>query len=159
MENNKQTIETDGRELVSVRLLNAPRELVFKVWTEPGHIVKWWGPDGFTNSIKEMAVKPGGVWRFTMHGPDNVDFPNKVVYEEVVVPERLVYTHSGDDGSDHRFHVTVTFEEEGNKTRLTMRMLFDNAAQLDKVVKEFGAIEGNRQTMDKLAAYLENVSK
>ena len=73
-------------EIVTTRLLNAPRALVFEAWTDPHHVAQWWGPNGFTNTIHEMDVTPGGVWRFVMHGPDGVDYPNRIVYIEVVNP-------------------------------------------------------------------------
>ncbi len=134
------------REIVATRVFDAPRELVFKLWTEPKHVAQWWGPKGFTNTIYEMDVRPGGVWRFVMHGPDGVDYENKIVYIEIVKPERLVYSHV----SGPQFHVTVTFTDQDDKTKLTVRMLFESAAQRDKVIKEFGAIEGLNQTLKRL---------
>ena len=75
-----------SREIVATRTFDAPRDLVFKMWTDPKHIAQWWGPKGFTTTIYEMDVKPGGVWRFVMHGPVGVDYQNKVVYLEIVKP-------------------------------------------------------------------------
>ena len=102
-----------SREIVVTRVFDAPRELVFKMWTDPKHIAQWWGPKGFTSTIHEMDVKPGGVWRFVMHGPDGVDYQNKVVYLEIVKPERIVYSHV----SGPQFQMTVTFADEGKKPR------------------------------------------
>lgn len=150
---------TADRELVLTRTLNAPRELVFKVWTDPAHIAKWWGPNGFTNTVHEMDVRPGGAWRFMMHGPDGTDWPNKIVYTEVVKNERLVYEHSSDNNDEndpHRFHVIITFEDAGSRTNLTMRTIFPSAAALEEV-KKFGAVEGGKQTIDKLEQYLANM--
>lgn len=142
------------RELILTRVFEAPRELVFQMWTDPHHVAHWWGPRGFTNTIHEMTVRPGGIWRFTMHGPDGTDYPNQIIFDEVVRPERLVYTHgSGEPGDPHQFQVTVTFAEQGNKTHLTMRMLFATPAAREQVVAA-GAIEGGNQTMDRLADYL-----
>lgn len=149
--------ETANRELSITRLLNAPQELVWEVWTKPEHIANWWGPVGFTTTTHEMNVKPGGVWRFMMHGPDGRDYPNKIVFIEVVRPERLVYNHTGEDETeDVRFHVTVNFERQGNKTKLTMRSLFESKEELIRVMKEYGAEEGMKQTVDRLGEYLEN---
>jgi len=145
---------TADREIVTTRLLDAPRERVFEAWTDPRQVGHWWGPTGFTTTIQEMDVRPGGVWRFIMHGPDGVDWPNRVLYHEVVRPERLVYDHGDGEGSDHEFHVTVTFADEGGRTRLTMRSLFPTAAARDYVVREVGAIEGANQTLDRLTEYL-----
>ncbi|HUP62940.1 MAG TPA: SRPBCC family protein [Thermoanaerobaculia bacterium] len=138
------------REIRATRVFDAPRELVWKVWTDPVHIAQWWGPNGFTNTISEMEVKPGGVWRFIMHGPDGTDYPNEITYLEVEKPSRLVYDH----GPVPRFRVTVTFEEEGGRTRLTMRSLFETAEEREKVVEEYGAIEGLNQTLGRLAEHL-----
>jgi uncharacterized protein YndB with AHSA1/START domain len=138
------------REIVTTRVFDAPRELVFKTWTDPKHVAQWWGPNGFTNTIHEMDVRPGGHWRFIMHGPDGVDYRNEIVFIEIVTPERLVYSHV----SGPKFRMTVTFEEQGGKTKLTMRMLFETAAEHDQAVKVFGAIEGAKQTLKRLDEYL-----
>jgi uncharacterized protein YndB with AHSA1/START domain len=148
------------REILLTRVFDAPRELVFKVWTDPEHVGRWWGPRGFTNTIHEMDVRPGGVWRFTMHGPDGVDYLNKIVFIEVVRPERLVYDHGGgEEGDSERFHATITFAEEGGKTRVTMRTLFASAAERERVVREHNAIEGGNQTLDRLGEYLAKLSR
>jgi uncharacterized protein YndB with AHSA1/START domain len=141
------------------RVFEAPRALVFDMWTDPKHVAQWWGPDGFTNSIQEMDVRPGGVWRFTMHGPDGVDYPNRIVFVEVVRPERLVYDHGADspDGAD--FRAEVFFGDEGPRTRLTMRNLFASSKIREMVSREFHAVEGGQQTLDRLAAYLEAVGE
>jgi uncharacterized protein YndB with AHSA1/START domain len=145
------------REIVITRVLDAPRELVFGAFTEPKHVAEWWGPNGFTNTIHEMDVRAGGVWRFIMHGLDGIDYPNKIVYSEVVRPEHLVYTHGGDGEDDSApFHVTVTFDEVGDKTKLTMRSLFASAAECAKV-KKLGAVEGGKQMLDRLAEHLRHM--
>ena len=141
-----------GREIVITRVLDAPRERVFEAWTDPEQIGHWWGPTGFTATIHEMDVRPGGIWRFIMHGPDGVDWPNRVDYLEVVRPDRLVYDHG--NGGEPQFHVTVTFADEGGRTRLTMRSVFPTAAAREYVVREVKAIEGGNQTVDRLAQYL-----
>jgi len=149
--------ETANRELSISRLLNAPPALVWEVWTQPEHLTKWWGPIGFSTTTHEINVKPGGVWRFKMHGPDGRDYPNKIVFIEVVKPELLIYKHTGEEETeDIRFHVTVNFEKQGNKTKLTMRSLFETPEELERVVKEFGAKEGMKQTVDRLEEYLES---
>jgi uncharacterized protein YndB with AHSA1/START domain len=79
------------REIVTTRVFDAPRELVFKAWTDPDHLAQWWGPKGFTNTFQEFDMRPGGIWRFVMHGPDGVDHKNKSVFVEVVKPGRKVY--------------------------------------------------------------------
>ncbi|HEX2094072.1 MAG TPA: SRPBCC domain-containing protein [Longimicrobiaceae bacterium] len=143
---------TADREIVLTRVFDAPRELVFRVFTSPGHMPHWWGPRGFRITTHEIDVRPGGVWRFTMHGPDGTDYPNWMAFREVVEPERLVYDHGG-DGEEPHFHVTVTFEEEDGKTRLTMRSLFPSA-EARAAVERFGAVELGYQTLDRLGEHL-----
>jgi uncharacterized protein YndB with AHSA1/START domain len=147
------TNEDEARSIGATRVFDAPRELVFDTWTDAKHISNWWGPRGFTTTTQEMDVRPGGQWIFVMHGPDGTDYPNEIVYLEVVRSERLVYTH----GPAPIFDVTVTFEEIGsNKTRMTMRSFFASAEMRDQVAEEFGAVEGMHQTLDR---FEEQVAK
>ncbi len=148
--------ETADREIVATRVFDAPRELVFQMFTDPKHVVHWWGPNGFTLTIHEMDVRPGGVWRFIMHGPDGVDYPNKITYFEIVKPGRLVYDH-GEEGQPGYFHVTVTFEDQERKTKLSMQMLFKTAAEREQVVEKYNAVEGLNQTLGRLEEYLAKV--
>jgi uncharacterized protein YndB with AHSA1/START domain len=146
--------QSTDREIVITRLFDAPRELVFDAWTDAQHVSQWWGPKGFTTTIHEMNVRPGGVWRFVMHGPDGTDYDNKIVYLEIVRPERLMFAHGADKENDpDQFQVTVTFAEQGGKTTLTMRSVFSSTAQRDKTIA-FGAVEGGHQTLERLAAHL-----
>jgi uncharacterized protein YndB with AHSA1/START domain len=149
---------TQDREIVIARLFDAPRALVFAAFTDAKHIGEWWGPNGFTTTTYEMDVRPGGAWRYVMHGPDGTDYSNKIAYTEVVKPERLVYAHGEDDDGPPLFHATVTFEEQGGKTLVTMRSIFPSAAIRDRTVKEYGAIEGGKQTLERLAKYLAKQS-
>jgi len=94
-----------------------------------------------------------------MHGPDGVDYDNRIVYEEVVRPERLVYTHGSSDDDPDQFQTTVTFVEQNGKTELTMRAVFASAAARDKVVEEYHAIEGGNQTLDRLGEHLGKTTR
>lgn len=150
-----QATAASEREIVLSRLLDAPRDLVWQAWTDPAQVVRWWGPQGFTTTTREMDVRPGGVWRFVMHGPDGRDYLNRIVFDEVVKPERLSYRHAG-EGADEgvQFATTVTFAERGRRTELTLRMVFSSAADRDRVIRDYGAIEGGKQTLARLARYL-----
>jgi uncharacterized protein YndB with AHSA1/START domain len=156
---NSSIEETADREIVLTRVFDAPRELVWEAWTDPKHVVNWWGPRGFTTTIEKMDVRPGGVWKHVMHGPDGTDYPNSSVFKEVVKPERIVYSHGGGKKGEPGAHfvATWTFEALGDKTRVTMRGVFDTAADRDRVVKEYGAIEGGKQTLERFAEYLVNM--
>ena len=149
------TAKRADRELTISRLINAPRELVYDAWTDPKHLVHWWGPDGFTITNHEIEVKAGGTWRYMMHGPDGRDYPNRIVFIEVVKPERLVYKHAGDEDTEPvSFHVTVIFEKIGHKTKITMNSIFESAAELNRVESEYSAIEGGKQHVTNLDKYL-----
>jgi uncharacterized protein YndB with AHSA1/START domain len=152
--------ETADREIVIARTVTARRELVWEAWTDPQQVALWWGPHGFTTTIEKMDVRPGGVWKHVMHGPDGTDYPNKSVFTEVVKPKRIVYTHGGGKkgGPGAQFIATWTFEDLGDKTGVTIHMLFPTASDRDKVVKEYGAIEGGRQTLERLARELAQKS-
>jgi uncharacterized protein YndB with AHSA1/START domain len=142
------------REIVLSRVYDAPRALVFDAFTDAKHLPNWWGPRGFTITTQSIDVRVGGKWSFMMHGPDGTDFPNRIVYREIARPDRIVYDHDeGHDDDPNGFNVTVTFEDAGGKTRLTMRMLLKTAEQKAYVVG-FGAIELGNQTLEKLAEHL-----
>jgi len=153
------TTETDShaepiadREIVSSRLLDTPRELVFEAFREPGHLANWWGPKGFTNTFSEFDFRPGGHWRFVMHGPDGTDYPNHSVFDEVA-PERIVFRHLDEM---HKFQMTILLSEEDGKTRITWRMLHQTVEENERV-KAFvpNAIE---QNFDKLEVELAKMA-
>src|SRR5882757_7467348 len=128
MENKKN--DTKDREIRLSRTLNAPVELVWEMWTDPEHIVNWWGPDGFTNTIGIMDIRPGGQWNLVMHGPDGRDYDNKSIFTEVVKYKKLVFDHV----SEPRLRTTVEFEAKGEQTLLTWLMVFESAEVFLKVV-------------------------
>lgn len=151
MEKNSSFYQEDN-QLVYTRLLNAPIELVWEVWTNPDHIKNWWGPDGFTISTRSMQVSPGNQWDFVMHGHGH-DYENRVEYVEVNKPCLLVYKHEDDTG-EISFTVRVSFEELDDKTFLTMRTIFKSRELLERLKREVGAVEGGNQTLNKLEQYL-----
>ncbi len=118
------------------------------------------GTRGFTITIHEMDVRPGGTWRFIMHGPDGTDYKNRSIFIEIVKPERIVYKHEPEKGSEPvNFEVTVSFADESGKTRLKMRALFSSAAAREHVVTKYGAIEGMNQTLGRLEELLAKLTK
>jgi len=147
MQNENNTAD---REIRISRLLNAPIDLVWEVWTNPEHIKNWWGPNGFTNTISIMNVQPDGEWNLIMHGPDGTDYRNESIFKEVVKHKKLVYDHI----SGPKFTATITFEEQGDKILLSWHMLFRNKEEFIQTVKTFKADEGLKQNVEKLQAYL-----
>lgn len=136
------------REIKSSREFNYPRKRVFEAWTNPDQLARWWGPNGFTNTFHEFDIRPGGSWRYVMHGPDGTDYPNYSVFEEIVPLERIVLRHL----SGHEFQLTATFEELGGRTKVIFRQLFVKAEEFEQA-KDYCA-EGNEQNLDRLNALL-----
>ncbi len=158
MEKEKQNVSASAdREIVISRVLSAPQELVWEAMTDPKHLVHWYGPTGFSTTIEEMDLRPGGNWNHTMCGPDGADHPNRSVFIEVVKPERLSFSHGGrmKGGPEVNFIGTWTFEAVADgKTKITIHMVFPTASERDKVVQEYGAIQGGKQTLKRLDGHL-----
>jgi uncharacterized protein YndB with AHSA1/START domain len=149
----------DPRSIIGTRVFGAPRELVFSAFTDPKHPAQWWGPDGFTLTTHSHDFRPGGVWRFVMHGPDGRDYQNRVTYDKIDPPKRIVYRYGGgDDVEPVQFNTTITFEEVGDKTRITWHGRFPSAAERDRVIKEYGADKGLMQTMARLAEHVATLA-
>jgi uncharacterized protein YndB with AHSA1/START domain len=148
-------LERDPRAIVGTREFDAPRALVFSAWTDPKHLAQWWGPFGFTTTTSSFDFRPGGHWRFVMHGPDGRDYQNRVTFEEIVPPERIVYRHGGgDDVEPVQFRTTVMLEDLGGRTRVTWRGEFPSAAERNRVIKEHGADKGLAETLARLGDYV-----
>ena len=114
------------REIVITRVFHAPRELVFRAWTDPKLMAQWWGPKHFTNRVEQMDVRPGGAWRIVMCAPDGAEHPAQGVYREIVPPERLVFTNNAVDKDGNAIiegFTTVTFDDQAGKTKLTLQTL------------------------------------
>jgi len=152
---SQANIVVEGRELIATRMLQAPRELVFQSWTDPRHLARWWGPEGFSITTRSIEASPGGVWDYVMHGPDGTDYVNRIRYVDIVRPERLSYIH-GDDEAEERFRVSVTMADRDGATLLTMRMTFPTEEELRFTVETYGAAEGARSTLSRLAQELES---
>lgn len=141
-------------EIVSSRVFEEPRELVFRAWTEPKHLAAWWGPNGFTNTFHEFDPRPDGHWRFIMHGPDGRHYENHSIFREIEPPTRIVFDHV----TDPRFQVVATFEApEADRTLLTFRMIFETV-EICTAVKRY-AVDCNEQNFDRLAAEMIRMSE
>lgn len=143
------------REIVLSRVIAAPIERVFRAWTDPEQIVRWFGPTGFTLESLECDIRPGGRWRFVYTGPDGTRYDNRMVFLQIEAPRLIEMEHGSDKDDDPaRFHVTVTFDAQSDgKTVLTMRQLLPTKAQRDGAIG-FGAVELGYQTLGKLARHL-----
>nr|WP_256208835.1 SRPBCC family protein [Paenibacillus sp. CF384] len=142
----------ETHELVSRRRLDAPRETVYRAWAEQDLLAKWWGPNGFTNTMHKFDWRPGGVWEFTMHGPNGVDYPNRNVFSEVG-PERIVLRHD----SNPYFILTADFEESNGGTEIVFRQAFESADDYAKLKSM--CEEANEQNLDRLGAVLKGLTE
>ena len=143
------------REIVLSRVIAAPRELVFKVWTDPQHLPVWFGPEGFKVETHEIDIRVGGQWRFVFVGPDGTRYDNRMVFLRIEPPSLLEMNHGADTDDDpNRFRVIVTFDEQSNgKTVVTLRQLHPTKAHRGRAIG-FGAVEFGYQTLDKLARHV-----
>lgn len=150
--NRNASAKAAQNELILTRTLDAPRSLVFEVWSKPEHMERWCGPHGFTIPSGEMDFRPGGGWRSCLRSADGVDHWVQGVYREIVAPERIVFTHAWEDESGkpgHETIVTLIFTEFGRKTKLTLHQaFFESAASRD------GHHGGWSETLDRLGDYL-----
>lgn len=147
------------RELVIERTFDAPRDLVWKAYTEPERIAEWFGPRGFTTMVRTMVVREGGSWHYCMQSAEWGDAWGLAHYREVVPPERIVYEDlfSNEEGTPAEgmpvSTVTLTFEEQGGRTLLRIHSVFESAEERDKTI-EMGMEDGTRETLDRLEEYL-----
>ncbi len=145
---------TADREIVISLVIGAPRELVFEAFTEVRHLSQWWGPDGFTTTTQAFEFRVGGVWEFVMHGPDGTDFPDAIIWTEIVPPERIALLNGERRDDPNAFQQVITFATEGAATRIEMHTVFPTKEQRDQAVEQYHAVEGGRQTLSHLADYV-----
>jgi uncharacterized protein YndB with AHSA1/START domain len=143
---------SSDREIISTRVFDASREQLFLAWTDPAILALWWGPKGFTNTFHMFEPRPGGAWKFVMHGPDGTDYKNESIFREIEQPTRIVLDHI----SSPRFRVVATFDAVADKTRLTFRMIFETDEMRDRV--KGIVVEANEQNFDRLAEQLRLLS-
>ena len=145
------------REIVISRVIDAPRELVFEAFTEVRHLSQWWGPEAFTTTTKAFEFRVDGVWDFVMHGPDGTDYPEWITWTELAPPARIVFLHGESPDDPKAFTSALTFEPEGDATRIEMRTVFPTKEQRDEAVEKYHAVEGGQQTLGNLAAYVAQI--
>ena len=149
---------TVDREIVISRVISAPRELVFEAFTEIRHLSRWWGPEGFTTTTRAFEFRVGGEWEFVMHGPDGTDYQEWISWNEIAPPERIALRHGQFRGDPDAFESLITFAPDGGgETRIEMRTVFPTKELRDEAVEKYHAIEGGRQTLSNLAAYVAEI--
>jgi len=157
---NNTTTHIGEREIIMERIFDAPRELVFKVFTEPDHVARWWAPFGFTIPVCTIDLRPGGLWHYCMRSPEGDEHWVRSVYQEIVEPERVAYTSvfadekaSPVEGLPAQLGI-VTFTELDGKTKFRSILRFTSAAELQSTI-DMGVTDGIANTWNQLANYLE----
>lgn len=156
----------DEDTIIITRVFAAPRALVWKVWTDPAHMARWWGPKNFTNPVCKMDVRVGGLWQATMRSPDGLECPNTFMFEEIKEPERLVfrdvtnYSKGWEQHTDipHKAVHTVTFDEHDGKTTMRIVTRLATVKERDEMVK-MGFIEGTGESLDRFADVVTDLIK
>jgi uncharacterized protein YndB with AHSA1/START domain len=150
-ERNEAIVPHDGREIILSRRIRANRQIVFQAWIDPDKLAAWWGPKGFTISVQSFNIETGGAWKFVLHGPDGIDYRNRVVFIEVAEPDRISLSQSSDTDNDpDQFNTTVTFDEDGDCTILNMRLIFKTTEARNHVIQSYDGIEAAEQSLDGL---------
>ena len=153
------TPATADREIVIAREIDAPPELVFEAFTQVRHLSQWWGPDGFTTTTRSFEFRAGGIWDFVMRGPDGTDYQEWITWTEIEPPERIALVHGAFRDDPNAFDSVLTFQPTAGGTRVVMRTVFPTKEVHDEAVEKYHAVEGGRQTLDHLAAYLARTSR
>lgn len=165
MASNTSTTEVTANkeklQLLVERVFDAPRELVWKAWTEPEHMLKWWGPRSWPATVSNMDVRPGGIWHYCMTGPEGEEAWGKGIYREVTPPERLVYVDGFSDAEGtmdeaRQMLVTIDFADVGGKTKITNSAQFATAEDMEAVLA-MGVVEGVTETWDRFEEHLQAI--
>jgi uncharacterized protein YndB with AHSA1/START domain len=149
----------ETREIVISRTFDAPREIVWEAWTDPRHLARWWGPDGFAARVRELDLRVGGTFLLHLRGPDGRDYPCKGIYREIVKPERIVWLGVPEDGHPcgaglpPRAIVTVTFKPAGGRTELTIHTRLESTSDREAAITH-GYFQGWTQSLARLAAHM-----
>lgn len=147
----------EGNCIIQKRTINFPKEIVFDAWINPHLLEKWYGPEGFTLTSLEVNIQAAGYWRFVFRSPDGNQFPNVIKFIEIEKPDYIIYDHTDDSGikKPQHFRTEVKLEEEGEATKITMKLIFDSEQDLQYVVENFNALEGGRETLARLEHILK----
>jgi uncharacterized protein YndB with AHSA1/START domain len=146
---------TADREIIVVRVIDAPPDLVFEAFTEVRHLSRWWGPEGFSTTTCSFEFRVGGEWVFTMRGPDGTVHPEWITWTAIVPPERIELLHGERRDDPDAFASVLTFTPKGAATRIELRTVFPTSELRDQALMRSHAAEGGRQTLAKLAGYVE----
>jgi uncharacterized protein YndB with AHSA1/START domain len=147
------TAEPNKHEIVMTREFNAPRDLVFRAFTDPALVVQWWGSDMATTTIDEMDVRMGGIWRYVERDAEGNEYAFRGVYHQIAAPERLVYTFEWEGMPGHILMETISLSEQDGKTLVTDSSVFQSVTDRDGMLQS-GMEEGATASWNRLEALL-----
>jgi len=156
MKKTELTIEREKLEVTVTRVFDTPRKFLYKVFTDPAHKAVWWRCNTVTNIFVQMDVRPGGSWRIIQRGEDGKEFAFHGKYLEVISPEKIVNTSEFEEMSGHVITETAIFEEQGDKTKLTIISSFQNIEDLEGMIKA-GMESGTTESMDHIEELLSKL--
>lgn len=142
-------METRDREIRIIRTFDSSIELVWEAWTNPEHIINWWGPKGFSSTIHKMDFREGGEWKLTLHGPDGTNYPNNSIFNEIIRFKKMAFEHF-----NPHFITTILFNSIDEKTQIDWALVFDTVEMRDIILKAHKAGDGQKQNLEKLEKYL-----
>jgi uncharacterized protein YndB with AHSA1/START domain len=145
-------VDSKNKTIISSRIIDAPSDIVFKAFSSPENLKHWWGPEGFTNTIDQFEFKPGGTWKFTMHGADGTDYPNHCEFKDIIPNEKVVFIHYL---PVHHFTMTLGFERLDNKTKFSFTMVFEADGEVERI-KDF-VVPANEQNFDRLEQVIKTI--
>ncbi len=149
-------LQEDERTIVSTRVFNAPRKMVYEAFVDPTQVVEWWGPHGFTTTVLEMNLRPVGKRRLVMHGPDGTNYPNEMTFTSVAANERIELDLVGGKEGAEPVHMykTTTWQDEVGGSRLTLRSEFGSRKLRDENVQTYRSVQGSRELFERLTRFL-----
>lgn len=142
-------IDTKNATIISTRVIDAAPSVVFNAFYDPDKLTHWWGPSGFTNTIEQFEFKPGGMWRYIMHGPDGTDYHNRSEFVEIVENKKIVFIHHK---PMHRFTMTLRFEASGSRTIFSFAMVFEDPEEVERI-KQY-VVPANEENFDRLEKFI-----
>jgi uncharacterized protein YndB with AHSA1/START domain len=155
MGNAKFTVNRQEREIIMERTFDAPRELVWKVWSDPKLIPQWWGKSAQETTVDKLDFKPGGRWRFVVRDSGGTEFGFNGEFREIVAPQKVVYTFNFEPiGPGHELTEEVTFEEQGSKTKMKSKAIYQTVEDLEGMLKA-GMEGGANESMDRFEELLK----
>lgn len=144
-------VDIESGTIISTRMFDASVSTLFNAFSDPENLKQWWGPNGFTNTIEQFEFKPGGTWKYIMHGPDGTDYHNRCEFKQIHENEKIVFIHFL---PVHVFTMTLGFETVGTKTKFSFTMVFEDLQEVERI-NQF-VVPANEENFDRLEKFIHD---